>query len=301
MRAVTTIVVGLAALLALAACGDAASDGQGSGDGQGGQEPTLLIGGIPDQDRSFLEERFGAVADRLSQKLGIPVEYQPSTDYAAVVTAFRNGDIQLGWFGGFTGVQARSTVDGARAIAQRQIDTQFHSVFIAQSDVAANSLADLGGSSFTFGSESSTSGHLMPRHYLREAGIDADEDFETVSYSGSHDTTAQQVAAGSFEAGALNATVWDTLVEDGEIDTERVQVVERVGPYSDYNWTAHPRIDEVYGEGTTEEITQALLAMDDTPQGRDVLDMFSAEEFIASSNDNYAQIEQVARDLGMLQ
>lgn len=305
LRAITTTALLLAASLVLAACGDGGSgtdgDEQSPGPDQAGQQPTLLIGGIPDQDRSLLEERFGALADHLSEEVGIPVQYQASTDYAAVVTAFRNGDVKLGWFGGFTGVQARDAVEGATAIAQRQVDTQFHSVFIARPDVQAESLSDLSGLSFTFGSESSTSGHLMPRHYLREAGVNADEDFETVSFSGSHDTTAQQVAAGSFDAGALNATVWDSLVEEGEIDTGQVEVVERVGPYYDYNWTAHPEIDAVYGEGTTQEIADALVSMSETPQGREILDMFEAEEFIESSNENYAQIKQVARDLGMLE
>lgn len=294
MRAVARVALLSAVLMLLAGCGSgdrAATDG----------EPTLLIGGIPDQDRSFLEERFGAVADHLSDEVGIPVRYQPSTDYTAVVTAFHNGDVQLGWFGGFTGVQARSNVDGAEAIAQRELDAEFHSVVVAASELGAESLSDLSGNSFTFGSESSTSGHLMPRHYLEEAGIDPDEDFTTVGYSGSHDTTAQQVAAGSFDAGALNATVWDGLVADGEIDTGRVEVVERVGPYYDYNWTVHPEIDEVYGDGTIEEIRTALTSMHETEGGREILDMFEAERFVATENANYDVLEQVARDLDMLQ
>lgn len=284
--------VGLVALLA--ACG--------SGDEAATEEtPTLRIGGIPDQDRSFLEERFGAIADYLSEEVGIPVAYQPSTDYTAVVTAFHNGDVQLGWFGGFTGVQARADVAGAEAIAQRARDAEFHSVFIAAPDLGAESLSDLAGHSFTFGSESSTSGHLMPRHYLREVGIAADEDFTTVGYSGSHDTTAQQVAAGSFDAGALNATVWDSLVEEGEINPDRVEVVERVGPYYDYNWTAHPGIDDVYGEGTIDEIRQALTSMHEADGGGEILAMFEARRFIPTENENYDTLAQIARDLDMLE
>lgn len=292
MRAIARIglIAGLAVLVA--ACG---------GEAAIEETPTLLIGGIPDQDRSFLEERFGSLADHLSEEVGIPVAYQPSTDYAAVVTAFHNGDVQLGWFGGFTGVQARSNVDGAEAIAQRELDAEFHSVVIASPELGADSLSDLAGNSFTFGSESSTSGHLMPRHYLEEAGVAPDEDFTTVGYSGSHDTTAQQVAAGSFDAGALNATVWDRLIEAGEIDTDRVEVVERVGPYYDYNWTVHPNIDEVYGDGTTDEIAETLTSMHETERGREILDMFEAERFIPTENANYDVLERVARDLDMLE
>jgi phosphonate transport system substrate-binding protein len=281
----------LAACLLLAACGGAA----------GQETPTLVIGGIPDQDRAFLEERFGAVADHLAEELGIPVAYQPSSDYTALVTAFRNGDIPLSWFGGLTGVQARHEVPEARAIVQRDIDTEFRVAFIAHTDVGATSLQDFVGHAFTFGSESSTSGHLMPRHFLVEGGIDPEEDFELVGYSGSHDTTAQLVEAGSFAAGALSESVWDRMVEGGEVDLERVELVERAGPYYNYHWAAHPKIDEVYGDGTIEAIADVFLAMDADPAGREVIERFDAERFIATDNANYAGIEAVAAALGIIE
>lgn len=281
----------LLAPLALAACQS----------GEAGEEPTLVIGGIPDQDRAFLEERFGAVADRLEEELGIPVAYQPASDYAALVTAFANGDVPLSWFGGFTGVQARQELPGAEAIVQRAGDDEFRSVFVARRDLDATSLDDLRGTGFTFGSESSTSGHLMPRHFLLEAGIDPEEDLDTVSYSGSHDTTARLVEAGSFDAGALSELVWDRLVEEGGVDTDRVRVVERTAPYHNYHWAAHPDIDAVHGDGTVEAIADVLLSMHGTEEGREVLELFDAERFVETDNGNYAELEATARDVGMLE
>lgn len=260
----------------------------------------LVIGGIPDQEVAFLEERFTAMADYLAEQVGIPVVYQPSVDYAAIVTAFANGDVQLGWFGGLTGVQARLETPGAHAIAQRPIDTEFVSVFVVGSDVEASSLADLAGTSFTFGSEISTSGHLMPRFFLTEAGIDPEEDFASVSYAGSHDQTWKLVEAGSFDAGALNVSVWERALEQGEVDTERIRELERTPEYFDYHWIAHPVIDERYGEGTSERITEVLLGMADDPEAAPILEMFEDEAFIATSDDNYTAIEQVARDLGLI-
>lgn len=290
--------------LALAACDDSATGDDAAQGEEGGDEPTLVIGGIPDQDMTFLEERFGAVADYLSDEVGIPVEYQPSSDYTALVTAFRNGDVKLSWFGGFTGVQARNEVSGTEAIVQRDIDDEFEVVFIAHRDVGAESLADLADEEdldFTFGSESSTSGHLMPRHFLNEAGIEPEADFATVSYSGSHDTTAELVEAGSFDAGGLNPAVWDRLVEEGEVDLDVVEVVDRPGPYYNYHWGAHPEIDEVHGEGTTDAMTEAFLTMHESEEGREIIEMFEAERFIETENANYDAIEQVGRDLEMIE
>lgn len=291
-RLVCAAVIGTLALVA-AACGT---------DEAGGEPPPLVIGGIPDQDVAVLEERFEGIADYLSEEVGIPMRYQPSVDYTAVVTAFINGDILLGWFGGLTGVQARLETPGAHAVAQRPIDEEFHSVFIAGAGVDADSLADLAGTAFTFGSESSTSGHLMPRHFLAEAGVDPEADFDgQPSYTGSHDQTWKLVEAGTFEAGVLNESVWERAVEEGQVDTDRVRMVERTPPYVDYHWVAHPDIDEAYGAGTTERIVDALLAMDEGgPDAQRILELFEDSAFIATEDDDYASIEQVARDLDLI-
>ena len=158
----------LITLLLLAPTAGCAGDGEGDGE----VVSTLRIGAVPDQDPEKLQRLYGALATYLQQELGVPVVYEPVTDYVAAVIAFRVGDLDMVWFGGLTGVQARLQVDGAEAILQRGIDAEFHSVFIANSrsgwesfdDVAG--LSRLQGHTFTFGSESSTSGRLMPQYYL---------------------------------------------------------------------------------------------------------------------------------------
>lgn len=282
------------AALTLTACGTSGTERDGP--------PPLVIGGIPDQEVALLEERFDATADYLSEELGVPVRHQPSVDYTAVVTAFRNGDIMLGWFGGLTGVQARLETPGAHAVAQRPVDREFRSVFVAGADTEAEQLQDLAGSTFTFGSESSTSGHLMPRFFLTQAGIDPERDFDVrPGYSGSHDKTWKLVETGSFEAGVLNATVWDSAVDDGRVDTDRVREVARTPPYVDYHWVVHPDLDEVYGAGTTDQIVETLLGMGEAgAQARQVLEMFDATGFVPTEDDDYTDIERVARDLGLI-
>ena len=298
MKRPSVVGVLLAAVpLLLGAC--SASESAASSDGE---LPTLVIGGIPDQEVALLEERFDGIAEYMAQELDIPVRYQESTDYAAVVTAFSTGDIQLGWFGGLTGVQARLETPGARAVAQRPIDQTFRSVFIASADIQADGLGDLAGTRFTFGSESSTSGHLMPRYFLGEAGIDPEADFDgQVGYSGSHDKTFALVESGSFEAGVLNESVWDRAVAEGDVDTAKVREVSRTEEYFDYHWVASPEIDETYGEGTTDEIVQVLTGMDEAgAEARQLLELFEDEAFVETTDKNYARIEEVARDLGLV-
>ena len=278
---------------ALAACGS-------DDDGKSGR--TLFIGGIPDQDTASLVRRFDSMADYLSQELGVDVEYKSSIDYAAVVTAFKNNDIHLAWFGGLTGVQARRAVSGAQAIAQRPRDAEFLSVFIVQSDLPVQSLRDLKGLTFTFGSESSTSGHLMPRHFLLQAGVDPERDFNGLpSFSGSHNRTWKLVESGAYQSGALNEAVWARALEEGKVDLSRVRVLEVTPPYYDYNWTLRPDLDETFGAGFSDEVREALLDMGQNPAQREILEAFSTDSFIETSNDNYKAIEEVARQLGMVE
>jgi len=166
------VLLSLSLLFLLAACSSAA----GSEDVQ-----PFVIGAIPDQDPEKLQRRFGLLADYLETELGVPVEYKPVTDYAASVTAFRVGDLDIVWYGGLTGVQARLQVEDAQALIQREGDDQFHSVFIAHVDSGIQpfddvaGLAELKGHTFTFGSESSTSGRLMPQYHLGQAGVTLDD------------------------------------------------------------------------------------------------------------------------------
>ena len=264
---------------------------------------TLYIAGIPDQDISVLEARFDKLAAYLSEQTGLDVQYLPSVDYAAVVIGFRQGDVQLAWYGGLTGVQARLATPGAQAVAQRVEDAAFHSVFIAQKSLNITSLEDLKGLSLTFGSESSTSGNLMPRSFLMEAGIDPEDDFSSVNYSGSHDKTWKLVETGSFEAGALNAVVWHKRVADGSVDVSKVEAFYTTPPYFDYHWVVRGDVDQEFGSGITNKLRLALLELDAMEGGieQEIMEAFDSRRFIPTSNSNYIAIEQVARNLGIIQ
>ncbi|MCI0440636.1 MAG: putative selenate ABC transporter substrate-binding protein [Chloroflexi bacterium] len=261
---------------------------------------TLYIAGIPERNAAALARRYEALTEYLGGELGVNVEYIPTVDYAATVAGFEKNDIQLAWFGGLTGVQARIAVPDSEAIAQRPRDAEFHSKFIVQSQLDVDSLEDLKGLTFTFGSESSTSGHLMPRHFLLEAGIDPDTDFSgPPNFSGSHDTTWKLVETGAFQAGALDESVWEAALNSGAVDTTRVREFWTTPAYYDYNWTIRGDVDQTFGAGFKERVRQALLSIGS--EQPEVLELFSTPEgFTETNNENYGDIESVARSLGII-
>ncbi len=267
----------------------------------------LVVGAIPDQDPEKLNRLYGDLSAYLSKELGVPVEYKQVTDYPAAVTAFKVGELDLVWFGGLTGTQARLQVPGAEAIAQRDIDADFHSVFIANtgSKIApftdTKGLTALKGCTFTFGSESSTSGRLMPQYFMAQAGLTLQDFKGEPGFSASHDATIKLVEAGSYETGVLNEQVWKSRLEEGAVDESKVQVVFRTPAYYDYHWILHPDAKQEFGDDFPEKVQQAFLKLNPSDPGQaDILELFGADQFIPTENANYDQIEKVGREVGKI-
>ncbi len=281
--------------LLVAACGQTPPTG-----GSTAAKP-FVISAIPDQDPEKLQRLYSSLATYLSKELGVPVEYKPVTDYTASVTAFKVGDLDIVWYGGLTGTQARLQVPGAQAIVQRDIDAQFHSVFIANKDSDIQSLDDLKGHTFTFGSESSTSGRLMPQYFLQQAGIKTSDFKGEPGFSGNHDKTIELVTAGTYDAGALNEQVWKKRLAEGAVDQSKVDVFYTSPAFFDYHWVIQPNLAERYGADFVQKVQQAFFKLDPSvPEHKEILDLFGAQKFIATNNENYAQIEAIGREVGQI-
>src|SRR6266478_4086108 len=223
-------------------------------------KPVFVFTAIPDQDETRLVERFTRVAEYLQSKLGLPVKYLPVKSYPAAVTAFTNGQVQLAWFGGFTGVQARRQVAGSQAIAQGAEDVAFKSFFIANAKTGLTPSKEfpkqIAGKTFTFGSRASTSGRLMPEYFIRSAfgGRGPDEVFARVGFSGDHSRTIQLVQSGAYEVGVVDYSVWELDKQAGKIDAAQVGVIWESPTFPDYQWTVRGGVDVLYGAGFTEKL-----------------------------------------------
>ena len=260
-------------------------------------QTVFRVTAIPDESPTELARKAVPLMKYLESKLGMTVEFTPVTDYAASVEAVVNKKIDMAWFGGFTFVQANVRSGGKiLPLVQREEDEKFRSVFIT-ADPALKTLADLKGHTLSFGSPSSTSGHLMPRSFLLDAKVDPDKDLKRVAFSGAHDATIAAVAAGKVDAGALNISVWDKFVADKKVDTAKVRVFYTTPPYFDYNWSVHADMPVALRE----KLSKAFLDLNSaTPEGKEVLELQRATRFIPSQPANYKGIEAAARSAGLL-
>ena len=260
-------------------------------------QQVLRVSAIPDEAPTELQRKFKPLGDYLAKKLAMKVEFTPVTDYAASVEGLINNKLDMVWFGGFTFVQANAR-SGGKVIpfVQREEDEKFRSVFIT-TNPAIKTLADLEGKNFTFGSESSTSGHLMPRSYLLAAKINPDVDMKRIAFSGAHDATVAALAGGKVDAGALNISVCEKLVAEGKVDPKVVRVFYTTPGYYDYNWSVRSDMNPV----VRQKLTEAFLALNkNNPQDKEILDLQRATKFIPTNAKNYTKIEAAARNAGLL-
>jgi len=261
-------------------------------------QPVFRVSTIPEEAATEQVRKFTPIANYLSKRLGMKVEFTPVSDYPAAVEALVNRKVDLVWLGGFTHVQARIRSGGRIVpLAQREEDTRFQSVFIAKPDSGIRTLADLKGRQISFGSQSSTSGHLMPRHFLLQAGLTPEKDFRRVAYSGAHDATIASVVSGKVDAAALDITVWRKFVNENRVDTRAVNVFHTTPTFFNYNWSMHADAPA----DLRERVKQALLDLDPaTPEGKEILQLNRATRYIPTAPENYKGLEAAGRSAGLI-
>jgi len=262
---------------------------------------TFTFTAIPDQDETMLKERFTKLASYLSKELDVKVKFIPVKSYAASISAFRNNQVQLAWFGGLSGVRARTLVENSYAIVQGESDPKFHTYIIANTTTGIKSTEsfpkDIKGKTFTFGSKGSTSGRLMPEFYIRENMKKAPTElFSKVGFSGNHSKTISLVQSGAYEVGAVNFKVWDRDLKAGKIDTSKVKVIWKTPAYPDYQFTIRGDVDKTFGEGFARKVQVALIKLDD----KEILNALPRKRLIKAKSSDFDPILKVGQQIGLL-
>jgi phosphonate transport system substrate-binding protein len=255
----------------------------------------LRVSMIPTTDPSRALRENQPLVDYLAKQTGARVELTVPTNYAAVVEAVANDQVDVAYLGGFTYVQASARA-GVVPLVQRERDQNFHSVFVTQPNSGINALADLQGKTFAFGDVNSTSGHLMPEYDLRQAKVDP-QVIARALYTGGHDATLLAVANGKVDAGALDETVFQRMTKEGKVAADKVRVFHRTAPFFDYVWVARKGLDP----RLQQSFAAAFLKLDAAkPDDKALLDLFSATHYLKAEDKSYDRLRAVARQAGLL-
>ena len=291
MRSAAGLSITLASCIAIAAAGAAACSRPGS-DGGG---KVLRLSMIPTTDPGKMVRDSEPLVAYLEKATGARVELTVPLNYAAVVEAFGADKVDVAYFGGFTYVQAHKRF-AAQPLVQRERDQAFHSLFITQPDSPISALADLAGKRFAFGDVNSTSGHLMPEYYLRQAHVDPGVIAGAI-YTGGHDATALAVANKKADAGALDEAVFDRLTKDGKLDAARLKVFYKTPAFFDYVWAARKGLDPALADA----FRKAMLALDAAnPAHKPVLALLRATRYVPADDASYDALREAATSAGLL-
>jgi len=256
----------------------------------------LKLAMIPSTDPGAIVRESQPLVNYLQNETNSRVDLVVPTNYAAVVEAIANDQVDIAYLGGFSFVQASKRA-GVEPLVQREHDQDFHSVFIARPDSGINSLADLKGHTFAFGDVNSTSGHLMPAYYMREAGLSPNALAKTL-YTGGHDATAMAVANRKVDAGAMDELVLASMMKLGKITPAQVKVFYTTPGFLDYVWAARKGLDRKLSDS----FAAALLKLDPSKQeGKILLDLLHATKYVRAEDASYDKLRQAAREEGLLQ
>lgn len=259
---------------------------------QAGDKP-VTVGMIPDAGATQVSiQEKEPLKNYLAKSLGQDVNLIIPTNYNATVEGLGNGSLDFAYLGGLTYVKAHRQY-GVVPLVQRTSDLEFHSLFITGANSSIHSLADLKGKTFAFGDINSTSGHLMPYYELKQAGINADADLK-YRYTGSHPATAKAVESGATDAGALDETVYNSMIADGKLDKNKVRVFYTSKPFLDYVWVARKEVSKQEQEKFVAAFTSLQDGKDDQ-----ILTILRGQKFVRASDDKYELLRKIAEELKM--
>jgi len=259
----------------------------------GADKAAINVGMIPDAGATQVSVNEKApLKAYLEQKLGRPVNLIIPTNYNATVEALGNGSLDFAYLGGLTYIKAHARYSVV-PLVQRSTDLQFRSCFITSSNSGIHSLGDLKGKTFAFGDINSTSGHLMPYLEMRQAGVDPNSALK-YRYTGSHPATAKAVESGAVDAGALDETVYNSMIAEGKLDPNKVHVFYMSKPFVDYVWVARKDVDPAMQEKFAQAFTDLKERQDD-----EILKILRGTNFVRANNEEYAVLRLVAEDLKM--
>ncbi len=264
-----------------------------SGPQQGDAMEILRIGVLPDESVEALRERYDPLLEFLAHETGFVCQLVVPDSYQDLLNKFGAGQLDLAYFGGVTFVKAQSAYD-AIPVVMRDVDSRFTSVLLVAGDSTDDTLGELKGKRFSFGARLSTSGHLMPRHFLQsEYDITPEEYFGSVRYSGQHDRTAYWVRDGEVEAGVVNTEIVQRMLTDGRLQAGDIRTIWTTPSYADYVWAAHPQVSEV----RRERIQDAFLKLSlDNPGEASILVKLGAAAFYPASTKDFSMLGAVMSD-----
>ena len=216
----------------------------------GAAEPPLKLGvGLFQPDREKNDATYRPLAEYLSAKLKRPVELRTVDSWEGLAKSLANGETDLALMGPWGYVLANHQA-GAQVISTILYDgkPEYFAIMVTHPASGINSPADLKGRTFAFGDKGSTSGYLIPLHYLMQQGITPEKYFSKVVHT-SHQAIETQVTQGVLDAGADYNRNRNAMIEQGLIKAEQSKII----------WTSAPLPNDAFAVSSALAADKAII------------------------------------------
>jgi phosphonate transport system substrate-binding protein len=255
-------------------------------------DPKILkVALLPDENASTVIKNNEGLKNYLESRLGKRIELVVTTDYSSMIEAMRHGRLDLAYFGPLSYVLAKSKSNiEAFAALKKKGSTTYQAVVIGNAASGVRSISDIAGKDMAYGDTASTSSHLIPKSMLAEKGLEAKKNYRE-HFLGNHDAVAIAVQNGKAQAGGLSKPIFESLVQRGIIDQNKVKVIAESKPYPEYPWTMRSDLSPALKE----KVRSAFLNLTD----KETLKPFKADGFGPASDKDYDVIRELARILNL--
>lgn len=257
----------------------------------------LRVALLPDENAATLIQQAQPLKAHLEKALGKQIELVVTTDYSSMIEAMRFGRIEIGYFGPFSYVLAKSKAPGIEpfAVGIEKGSPTYNSIIIAQAEGPVKTLGDIKGRPFGYGDQASTSSHLIPRAHLLKNGLDGNKDYRPV-HLGTHDGVARAVQNGQVPAGALSKAIYEALLARKAIDGAKLKVIAITDPIPNYPMTMQGNL----APELKDKIRKSFLELTDPV----ILKSFRVEGFAPTDDKAYDILRDTAKilqlDLGKM-
>lgn len=262
-----------------------------------GNEPnTVKIGYLPDQSSVQLDSRYKRLAVYLSEQTGLSISLTPVSSYDDLVYKIISREVDFANFGAYTFLKAENS-NAASALVMRNTDLEFTSTFLIKNSLQATKLSETASLTFSFGNRLSTSGHLMPRYFMKQLGIEPEWFYSDILYSQTHDQAAKSIEKGLAEIAVLNSQIATNMFNNNDLDRSKVRILWVSPPYVDYVWAIHPDIDDTIKE----LLLDAFLNLDAaTSEHKRILSALGADFYVPAISADFEIIREIAFEMKLL-
>ena len=236
-----------------------------------------------------------------------PIDFVLFSNYGRLVDALIAGTIDIAWNTNLAYVRTVAQTEGrCRALASRDTDIVFRTVFVSRAGTGFDRLEAMRGRRLALGSQDSAQAAILPVHFLREAGI-ADGDVELLRINsdvGKHGDTGRSeldalraVLDDRADAAAIGLNTWEAIGR-GDIMAGALEAFWTSPEYSHCTFTAMPSLSEDRADAWLAN----LMAMDwERPEHRAVLELEGLRRWVPPKLEGYRSLFDAVAEQGISQ